>query len=211
VRVDVGGRTIDVGVRVSQRVKRAKIVVDAYRNVELVVPAQTGSDAIEALLFEHRAWLERQLAKPAKSLAMGLQRDDVVWIGGLALPAPAVPSIEEWYREQARLEVARVLARESGRLCIAYRSVTIRDQRARWGSCSHRGALSFSWRLILAPQAVLAYVVVHELCHVLRHDHSAVFWQLVALARPSFRDERRWLADHGHELLAYRVPERAAA
>ena len=211
MRVEVGGRTIELDVRVSVRVKRAKIVVDAFRNVEIVVPPRTGRDAIEALLFEHRAWLERQLAKPAKSLAIGLQRDDVVWIGGLALAAPPVPSIAAWYREQARLEAERVLARESARLSIRARSVTIRDQRGRWGSCSRHGALSFNWRLILAPQAVLAYVVVHELCHVLRHDHSPVFWQLVALARPTFSDERQWLADHGHELLAYRVPERAAA
>jgi predicted metal-dependent hydrolase len=211
VRVEVGGRTIELGVRVSTRVRRPKIVVDAFRSVEIVVPPRTDDGAIEALLFEHRAWLERQLAKPEKSIAFGLQRDDVVWIGGLALPAPQVPSLESWYREQARIEVERVLARESARLGIAYRSLTIRDQRSRWGSCSQRGALSFNWRLILGPQAVLAYVVVHELCHVLRHDHSPVFWQLVALARPSFREERRWLADHGHELLAYRIPERAAA
>ena len=211
MRVDVGGRTIELAVRVSDRVRSAKIVVDAFRNVEIVVPPRTGEGTIEALLFEHRAWLERQLAKPAKSLAIGLQRDDVVWIGGLALPAPQVPSVARWYREQAHVEVTRVLAREADRLCIAYRSCAIRDQRARWGSCSRHGALSFNWRLILAPQAVLAYVVVHELCHVLRHDHSPVFWQLVALARPTFRDERQWLADHGHELLAYRVPERAAA
>ena len=197
--------------RVSTRVKRPKIVVDAFRNVEVVVPPRTGEGAIEALLFEHRVWLERQLAKPTKSLAFGLQRDDVVWIGGLALPAPQVPSLESWYREQARLEVTADPRPESARLRIPYRALAIRDQRSRWGSCSHRGALSFNWRLILGPQAVLAYVVVHELCHVLRHDHSPVFWQLVALARPTFRDERRWLADHGHELLAYRVPERAAA
>jgi hypothetical protein len=211
VRVEVGGRTIELGVRVSTRVRRPKIVVDAFRNVEIVVPPRTGDGAIEALLFEHRAWLERQLAKPEKSIAFGLQRDDVVWIGGLALPAPQVPSLESWYRGQARIEVERVLGRESSRLGISYRSLAIRDQRSRWGSCSQRGALSFNWRLILGPQAVLAYVVVHELCHVLRHDHSPVFWQLVALARPSFREERRWLADHGHELLAYRIPERAAA
>ena len=202
---------IELDVRVSARVKRPKIVVDAFRNVEVVVPPRTRDGEVEALLFEHRVWLERQLGKPAKSIAFGLQRDDVVWIGGLALPAPQVPSLESWYREQARIEVKRVLARESERLCIPYRSLAIRDQRSRWGSCSNRGALSFNWRLILGPQAVLAYVVVHELCHVLRHDHSPVFWQLVALARPTFGEERRWLADHGHELLAYRVPERAAA
>jgi predicted metal-dependent hydrolase len=104
-----------------------------------------------------------------------------------------------------------VLHRESKRLNVSYRSLSIRDQRSRWGSCSNRGVLSFNWRLICAPQAVLNYVVVHELCHIVRHDHSPVFWQMVALARPTFRDERAWLAEHGHELLAYCVPERLAA
>jgi predicted metal-dependent hydrolase len=211
VRVDVGGRTIDIHVRVSERVRRPKIVVDASRDVEIVVPPRTGDAAIEALLFEHRAWLERQLARPPRPFALGLQRDDVVWIGGLALAVPNVPSVEAWYREQARVEVARVLRHESARLRVGYRSTSIRDQRSRWGSCSARGTLSFNWRLILAPQAILAYVVVHELCHRLRHDHSPLFWELVALARPTFESERQWLADHGHELLAYRVPERIAA
>jgi len=202
---------MDIPVRTSRRVKRPKIVVDAFRQAEIIVPPRTPQAAIESLLFEHRAWLERELAKPPRSLALGLQRDDVVWIGGLALAVPSVPSVEAWYREQARVEVERVLRRESTRLNIRYRSLSIRDQRSRWGSCSNRGALSFNWRLICAPQAVLSYVVVHELCHVVRHDHSPVFWQIVALARPTFREERAWLAEHGHELLAYRVPERLAA
>jgi predicted metal-dependent hydrolase len=202
---------MDIPVRISRRVKRPKIVVDALRNVEIVVPPRTAKAAIESLLFEHRVWLERELAKPPKPLALALQRDDIVWIGGFALALPNVPSVQAWYREQARIGVERVLRHESKRLQIAYRSVSIRDQRSRWGSCSSRGVLSFNWRLICAPQAVLNYVVVHELCHVLRHDHSPVFWQLVALARPSYADERKWLAEHGHELLAYRVPERLAA
>ena len=202
---------MDIPVRISRRVKRPKIVVDALRNAEIVVPPRTAKAAIESLVFEHRAWLERELAKPPRPLALGLQRDDVVWIGGFALARPPVPSVDAWYREQARIEIERVLRHESKRLCIGYRSLSVRDQRSRWGSCSSRGVLSFNWRLICAPQAVLKYVVVHELCHIARHDHSPVFWQMVALARPSYADERRWLADHGHELLAYRVPERLAA
>jgi predicted metal-dependent hydrolase len=211
VRVEIGGRTIELEVRVSERVRRPKIVVDADRNAEIVVPPRTSEAVIEGLLFEHRAWLERQLARPPKTFALGLQREDLVWIGGLALARPHVPSVEAWYREQARVEVTRILRHESRRLRIGYRSMSIRDQRSRWGSCSPRGTLSFNWRLILAPPAILAYVVVHELCHRVRHDHSPLFWQLVALARPTFSEERKWLADHGHELLAYRVPERAAA
>jgi len=173
--------------------------------------ARLSPDDIDVLLFEHRAWLQRQLAKPPKAFHLGLQRNDVVWIGGLALPAPRMPSLLAWYREQARDEVTRAVEREARRLDVTYTRLTIRDQQTRWGSCSKGGALSFNWRLIIAPPAVLTYVVVHELCHRIRHDHSPEFWELVARARPSYAEERGWLAEHGPELLAYRVPRRRAA
>ena len=76
-------------------------------------------------------------------------------------------------------------------------------QRTKWGNCSSTRNLSFNWRLVLAPPRVLEYVAVHELCHLVVPDHSARFWQLVELARPGYREERRWLRDHGHELHAY--------
>ncbi len=210
-RVDIGGRLVEIPVRMSRRAKRLRIVVDDRRNVEIIVPRRTTADEIDALLFEHRAWLERELAKPAVQFQLGLQRDDVVWIGGLALARPPVPSLDAWYREEAREEITRIVAHESRRLSVDYTSLAIRDQRTRWGSCSPAGALSFNWRLILAPAAILSYVVVHELCHRVRHDHSPVFWQMMALARPSFESERAWLSEHGSELLEYRVPERIAA
>jgi len=210
-RVDIGGRLVEIPVRMSRRAKALRIVVDDQRNVEIVVPRRTTVEEIDALLFEHRAWLERELAKPPVQFRLGMQRDDVVWIGGLALARPPVRSLDAWYREQAREEITRIVSHESRRLSIDYTSLRIRDQRTRWGSCSPNGALSFNWRLILAPAAILSYVVVHELCHRVRHDHSPVFWQILALARPTFESERDWLADHGSELLAYRVPERRAA
>ncbi len=206
--VEIGGRPVDIPVRVSRRAKKLSILVDAQRNVEIVVPPRTAQDEIDSLLFQHRAWLETQLSKPPRAFHLGLQRDDVVWLGGFALALPNVPSVEKWYREQARTEIERALAHESRRLKIDYASVTIRDQRTRWGSCSKDGALSFNWRLILTPPAILQYVVVHELCHRVRHDHSQEYWQLVAKARPTFAEERHWLGEHGAEVLAYRVPER---
>ena len=210
-RVDIGGRAVEIPVRVSRRARKLSIHVDVMRNVEIVVPRRTPQEDIDRLLLEHRAWLERELAKPPKTFHLGLQREDVVWIGGLALPAPRLPSLELWYREQARVEVTGAVEREAQRLEVTYMSVTIRDQLTRWGSCSKKGALSFNWRLILAPPAILTYVVVHELCHRIRHDHSAEFWETVAAARPTYAEERDWLAEHGPELLAYRVPKRRAA
>jgi predicted metal-dependent hydrolase len=210
-RVDIGGRAVEIPVRVSRRARKLSIHVDVLRNVEIVVPPRTSQDDIDRLLFEHRAWLERELAKPPKMFHLGLQRDDVVWIGGLALPAPPLPSLEHWYREQARAELTRVVAREAQRLGVTFSRVTVRDQSTRWGSCSKAGALSFNWRLVVAPSAILTYVVVHELCHRIRHDHSTEFWAAVAAARPTYKEERDWLAEHGPELLAYRVPKRRAA
>jgi predicted metal-dependent hydrolase len=209
--VEIGGRAVDIPVRVSRRAKKLSILVDSQRNVEIVVPPRTSQDQIDSLLFEHRAWLEQQVSKPPREYHLGLQRDDVVWLSGFALALPNVPSVEMWYREQARVEIERALLHESSRLKIDYASVTIRDPRTRWGSCSKDGALSFNWRLIVTPPAILSYVVVHELCHRVRHDHSPEYWQLVAKARPSFAEERRWLSEHGPEVLAYEVPERRAA
>jgi predicted metal-dependent hydrolase len=210
-RVDIGGRVIEIPVRVSRRARKLTIHVDAHHNIEIVVPQRTTKDEIDALLFEHRAWLERQLSKPRKQFHLGLQRDDVVWIGGLALRTPRVSSLDAWYREQAREEITRVVEHEARRLDVTYTRLAIRDQRTRWGSCTRAGALSFNWRLVLAPSAVLSYVVVHELCHRIRHDHSPEFWSLVAESRPTYKEERAWLHEHGPELLAYEVPARRAA
>lgn len=82
-----------------------------------------------------------------------------------------------------------------------YSRITIRDQKTRWGSCSAKGTLSFNWRLMLAPPAILDYVVVHELCHLTHMDHSPAFWQAVGEVYPDYRTARKWLKDHGQELV----------
>jgi predicted metal-dependent hydrolase len=197
---------VDVPVRYSSRARRLRIVVDSQRRAEIVVPVGTPRGAIESLLNEHADWLERRLAEPPTPFLLGLQRDDAVWIGGVPRRVPHVRSLDRWYREQARQAISTVTPREARRLRVTYRSIAIRDQRTRWGSCSAQGALSFNWRLVLAPADVLEYVVVHELCHRLRPDHSRAFWQLVREARPTFRRERDWLRRHGDELLAYLPP-----
>lgn len=81
-----------------------------------------------------------------------------------------------------------------------YTSITIRDQRSRWGSCSSRGTLSFNYRLMFAPPKVLDYVVVHELCHLTHMNHSKDFWNMVTGIMPDYKVYKQWLKEHGHEL-----------
>jgi len=75
--------------------------------------------------------------------------------------------------------------------------ITIRDQRTRWGSCSSKGTISLNWRLVLAPPEVLNYVIVHELCHLVEHNHSNRFWAQVEKACPHFKQYRQWLKLNG--------------
>lgn len=110
--------------------------------------------------------------------------------------------LESWYRNEARAALlARVTAR-AAELGVTFGRLTLRDQRTRWGSCSSLGNLNFNWRLILAPDAVLDYVVVHELAHRREANHGARFWAIVAAHCPDYQTHRAWLRHHGHELLA---------
>lgn len=81
-----------------------------------------------------------------------------------------------------------------------YTTITVRDQKSRWGSCSSRGTLSFNYRLMFAPPRVLDYVVVHELCHLTHMDHSKNFWNMVGEIMPDYKIYKSWLREHGQEL-----------
>lgn len=84
---------------------------------------------------------------------------------------------------------------------VSYNRIAIKDTKTRWGSCSSKGNLNFSWRLVLAPEYVMDYVVIHELCHRVHMDHSKDFWKLVASVQPSYKISRDWLKMHGNELI----------
>ena len=114
--------------------------------------------------------------------------------GGLDAP------VERWYRRAALAELeprARALAAELGQ---EVSRVAVRDPRTRWGSCTAPGRLSFSWRLLLAPEHVLDHVVAHEACHLVHPDHSPAFWGLLGEVRPGYEASRAWLREHGERL-----------
>jgi predicted metal-dependent hydrolase len=114
--------------------------------------------------------------------------------------ASIADALERWYRRQARAEVASRLEAATARAGTGYASLQIRGQRTRWASCSSSGAMSFNWRLLLAPAEILDYVVEHEVAHLEVHDHSDDFWELLASRCPDWRRHERWLRRHGHAL-----------
>lgn len=109
-------------------------------------------------------------------------------------------TFEKRYRNAARDTFTRRVAYYHQLTGGNYTSITIRDQKSRWGSCSSRGTLSFNYRLIFAPQRVLDYVVVHELCHLTHMNHSKNFWHMVEKILPEYKESKKWLREHGQEL-----------
>jgi predicted metal-dependent hydrolase len=193
--LDVGGREVELHIRRSNRVRGHRIVVRYGLSPELVVrPRATRADIDDAIDF-YRPWLERQLAKSVEP-RLGLDQ--------LRLTA-------KQGRREARARVSLIAQSEAAALGVTYSRLALRDQVSRWGSCSSKGTLSFNWRLVLAPHDVLDYVVVHEVCHLVELNHSAAFWKLVERRRPAYRDSKRWLDEHGWEILAYRPPVEDAA
>lgn len=192
--------TIDVRVRESARARRLRVTVGS--GVEAVVPRGVSDRRLDRFLEDVRPWIERQLR--ARTPRLGLDVPGVVWIA-LQPQLPPPGDVERWYREEARRRIAVVVTRESRRLRVTPGRIGIRDPRTRWGSCSARGNLSFSWRLVIAPHEVLEYVVVHELCHLRELNHSQRFYRLLDETRPGWREQAGWLRDYGPELQDYRI------
>ena len=172
--------------------KTCSISVSAEGEITLRVPLRTSKAEIRHLLLEKQHWIithyleavERAKRRPVSDLT-DTQR--------AALEKRYIEAAREYFPKR----VAYFLPLTGG----SYERITIRDQKTRWGSCSAKGTLSFNWRLMLAPPAVLDYVVVHELCHLTHMDHSAAFWALVEQVCPDYRTHRKWLKEHGQELV----------
>ena len=111
--------------------------------------------------------------------------------------------LKDWLSSQAKKDLSSRVLWHSRNLGLKARHITIRDQTTRWGSCSSRGHLSFSWRLILAPTHVLDYVAAHEVAHLQEMNHGPCFWELVRLTMPNMDEARLWLKENGAKLHRY--------
>lgn len=209
-------------VRRSARARRVRVNVHAHSGVEVVLPQNVPERAAQAAITELAPWIERRLRESGRVLAQIAQRGATLPYLGESLtlvsephrqrvrrdgerllipPGEARPAIERFYRRAARAEVLVRLNRACALSGHSYSTLTIRAQRTRWASCSASGAMSFNWRLLLAPERVLDYVVWHEVCHLQVLDHSPRFWALLERHWPSWRAERDWLRHNGATLV----------
>jgi predicted metal-dependent hydrolase len=218
----MAGDPLEFRVRRSPRARRVRVSVDGSGEVEVVLPRRAPERAAAQAVRELAPWIERrrrtlaraaaEIARPAGTVPY-LGRDlrlmpqpgrERVHRRGDELMVPkrdAAAAIERWYRRQARAEVAPRLDAATARAGTRYTGLTIRGQKTRWASCSTSGHMSFNWRLLLAPEAVLDYVVEHEVCHLELMDHSPRFWALLESRVPDWREHARWLRRYGPTLV----------
>ena len=215
---------MDYSIRRSDRARRVRVTVEGDGSVVVVIPRRAPARHAAAAVQQLTPWIERRLGEVEASRAAVASRGGTVpFLGatlrlvgepgrtrvtrtGDVLEVPADPvrrghALELWFRRQAAGEIAARLDAACAEAGLGYTKLSIRAQRTRWASCSRSGAMSFNWRLLLAPPEVLDYVVWHEVCHLAVMDHSPRFWGLLARYRPEYAVQRAWLKRHGNTLV----------
>ena len=174
---------------IRSRRKTLSIRITQEGNLEIRAPLGMSKGEIEAFLKEKAQWIETHRAKVLAEYAQGQE-------------APLGEEEILTLAEQMRQRLPEKLNRHAASMGVTFGRVTIRCQQTRWGSCSSRGNLNFNCLLMLAPEEVLDYVVVHELAHRKQMNHSALFWQEVERECPDYKKSLRWLKDRGGALLS---------
>ena len=212
-----------VKIRRSARARRMSLRISSVdHGVRLTVPSFVSDRSAIEFIAEKRGWIERHLNKlpdrirvsSSPRLPFEGKEFDVVFgnTKSVRLDVPAtqflVPSdpgkrnsaLMAFYRLAARDRLVAASDRYAEKLGVAYSRISLRDTRSRWGSCSSGGGLMYSWRLVLAPPAVLDYVAAHEVTHLRHMHHGPEFWQTVELICPDMDTHRHWLREYGVSL-----------
>ena len=150
--------------------------------IEVRAPYRTAVATVDQFVEDHKDWIRRQLAVSEKVRMLR-------------------PSYTEKEREdgkkRARAAIAAKCRFYAARMGVTYGTISIREQKTRWGSCSSKGNLNFNWKLVLMPEEILDYVVVHELAHRREMNHGPAFWKIVESVLPDYRARKEWLRKNG--------------
>jgi predicted metal-dependent hydrolase len=205
--------------------KRGALVVETDGSLVVRVPLRTSLAQVEEIVHSKMEWILQQQAKmkqvAASSVSHKYQEGEKFWFLGkqyaleidprarnvlkltdrftlktLAL-ARAEDVFTQWYKKQAMAVFTARVAVYASEYGFSPEKIRISSARTRWGSCSTKKTLSFTWRLVMAPADVIDYVVVHELAHLTHPNHSPAFWQSVEAILPDYRKRRAWLKKNG--------------
>lgn len=222
----------EIALRRSVRARRYSLRVPSTGGLPiLTIPASANPEEALRFALSRRGWLLRQLrARPERVTVshgtwLPLQGHEVEIVPGrgraivrsgnlLQVPGPqdrVGPRVANWLKSAAAEALHHAAGHHAARLNRHVAKLDLRDTKGRWGSCSSAGRLMFSWRLVMAPEAVLDYVAAHEAAHLREMNHSARFWDLVAQLCPDHERQRMWLRDHGATLHRYDFAAGAAA
>lgn len=215
------------GVRVvpNSRARRLSLRVDAkLGDVVLTWPKRTSLRAAEKFVRDNRAWIEKHRARltPARAFAAGeqltlggavytirhadgrgltrIEGDDIVVHGDAA---HVHRRVRDFIKAEALRQLTQLSHEKSASLGLKPSGVRVLDPKSRWGSCGPDGRLMYSWRIILAPRAVMDYLVAHEVAHRVHMNHGPAFWRLCASLTTDAKSSRRWLNEHGKTLMAW--------
>ena len=213
---------------VRSRRKTVALLVTPDGRLEVRAPQRLTRAQINDIVAEKSVWIRKNMerarrvadASPARELRDGSK----LWYLGqsyalhfiekgatrvhfsseFTLPVKTLPKAPEllaaWYKDQARQILTERTDYFAHQFGLKYRSIRITSARSRWGSCSQLNALSFTWRLVMAPIEIIDYIVVHELAHVVEKNHSRAFWSQVERMLPDYRIRRKWLKTNGRML-----------
>lgn len=175
-----------------KRSHRKTLAVEVHQDGSVILraPKRASNKRIGEFLDQRRQWIAKYYHKALKEKER-LSSVDIL----------SQEEIKE-LKEQAGKHIEEKVEYYSREMGITYEKIKIGCQKTRWGSCSSKGTLSFNCLLELGPEAVMEYVVVHELCHRVELNHSEKFWNLVEEWMPDFQLSKEWLKDHGQELMA---------
>lgn len=220
---DIPAEIAGVRVKPSARARRMSLRTDARTGeVVLVFPKRGSESAAQRFIAQQRDWIEKQRARkqdpapvaPGARLSIlgrtytvrhekgrGLSRiagDEIIVHGD---PAHLPRRLKDFLKAEAERILTAAAREKTESLGLKMRAVRVIDPKTRWGSCGHDGRLMFSWRLILAPESVMDYVVAHEVAHRVHMNHSRKFWALCASLTTDAAVSRKWLRKHGQELM----------
>lgn len=211
------------------RSRRRSISLEITRDARLIVrmPKYGGVEAVKKFIFEKRDWIEQKMAEASLHANKNTPKrfipgEQFYYLGekyALQLAEVHNPKLKfqngffmsesnlkygrkifiDWYRRQAKLNIPKRVRWFASIHQLKVRQIRITSASGRWGSCTSQGNINFTWKLILLPLKIVDYVVVHELAHLVHHNHSKSFWAEVGKILPDYKERRKWLKKNGEE------------